>query len=421
MKFIADFHIHSKYSRATSRDMDLENLDKWAQIKGIKVLSAADFTHPEWLKNLKEKLAPAENGLFKLKPKFSGPNSKGETRFILTTEISCIYSQGGQVRKIHIVIFAPDFTAVDEINRQLEKIGNLHSDGRPILGLSAKDLTKIVLDASPDCLVVPAHAWTPWFSVFGSKSGFDSLEECFGEYAKNIFAIETGLSSDPAMNWQVSALDKITLISNSDAHSPRKIGREANIFDTEISYSKIAEAIKQKDPKKFLSTIEFFPEEGKYHYDGHRDCGVSLTPEETKKYGGICPVCGKELTIGVFNRVNELADRKIGSKPAGAMPFCRLIPLEEIIADVFGLGVASKKVQAEYQNLIKKLGNEFGILLDVSLADLAKNTLPEVAQGIIRVREGKVSIVPGYDGVFGQIKIFSKTEKQKPIKQETLF
>jgi len=277
MKFVADFHIHSKYSRATSRDMDLESLDRWARIKGIKVLGTGDFSHPEWLKSLKEKLEPAEPGLFKLKKQDNG------TRFILTNEISCIYSKSNRVRKIHVLIFAPSFEAVEKINTQLSWVGNLRSDGRPILGLDAKELAKIVLDSSQDCLVIPAHAWTPWFSIFGSKSGFDSIKECFEEYSKYIYAIETGLSSDPSMNWRLSALDKITLISNSDSHSPRKIGREANVFDTDLSYGSIAEAIKTKNPQKFLYTVEFFPEEGKYHYDGHRLCNICLSPRNQKK------------------------------------------------------------------------------------------------------------------------------------------
>jgi uncharacterized protein (TIGR00375 family) len=297
----------------------------------------------------------------------------------------------------------------------------LKSDGRPILGLDAKELAKIVLNASPDCLVVPAHAWTPWFSIFGSKSGFNSIEECFEEYSKHIFAIETGLSSDPAMNWRLSSLDKISLISNSDAHSPKKIGREANVFDTEISYDSIIEAIKQKDPKKFLYTIEFFPEEGKYHFDGHRLCGVSTSPKETKKYNEICPACGRPLTIGVLNRVEELADREEGKIPKGAIPFKNLIPLEEIIADALGVLPGGKLVVAEYQSLIKKFGSEFKILLDVLPEDLKKSTLQKIAEGIIKAREGKVNIEPGYDGVYGKIKIFSKSEKKDQIKQKTLF
>jgi len=415
MKFVADFHIHSKYSRATSRDMDLDNLDKWAKIKGIKVLGTGDFTHPEWLKNLKDKLELAEPGLFKLK------NSDSETRFILTAEISCIYTKGGRVRKIHVIIFSPSFEVVEKINTQLGWIGNLKSDGRPILGLDAKELAKIVLNSSQECLVVPAHAWTPWFAIFGSKSGFNSIEECFEEYSKYIYSIETGLSSDPAMNWRLSSLDKITLISNSDAHSPQKIGREANVFDAELSYPAIIEAIKTKNPQKFLYTIEFFPEEGKYHFDGHRICGIKLSPQETKKYNGTCPVCGKPLTIGVLNRVEELADREEGFKPEGAVPFKSLVPLEEIIADVLSQGTGTKEVEKEYKNLIEKFGSEFNILLDVTREELGGITSPEIAEGIIRVREGRVVREPGYDGVYGKIKIFSQEEEKTLSKQSTLF
>lgn len=395
--------------------MDLDNLDKWAKIKGIKVLGTGDFTHPEWFKNLKENLMPAETGLFKLK------NSDSETRFILTSEISCIYTKGGKVRKIHVIIFSPSFEIVEKINTQLGWIGNLKSDGRPILGLDAKELAKIVLNSSQECLVVPAHAWTPWFAIFGSKSGFDSIEECFEEYSKYIYSIETGLSSDPAMNWRLSSLDKITLISNSDAHSPQKIGREANVFDTELSYGSIIEAIKTKNPQKFLYTIEFFPEEGKYHFDGHRICGIKLSPQETKKYNGICPVCGKPLTIGVLNRVEELANREEGFKPEGAVPFKSLVPLEEIIADVLSQGTGTKEVEKEYKNLIEKFGSEFNILLDVAKEELGGITSPEIAEGIIRVREGKVVREPGYDGVYGKIKIFSQEEEKTFSKQSTLF
>ena len=415
MEFVADFHIHSRYSRATSKDMDLEALDKWAKIKGIKVLGTGDFTHPEWLKNLKEKLRPAEQGLFKLKTETDG------VRFILTSEISCIYSKLGRVRKIHIIVFAPSFEAVDKINACLNKIGNLKSDGRPILGLDAEELAKIVLDASKDCLIVPAHIYTPWFSLFGSKSGFNSIEECFGEYSKYIYAIETGLSSDPLMNWQLSMLDKVALISNSDAHSPQKIGREANVFNAEISYSAITDAIKSKDPEKFLYTIEFFPEEGKYHFDGHRNCEVSLSPKESKKYNNLCPNCGKPLTIGVLNRVAELADKPEGFKPPNAIPFKSLVPLAEIIAETLGRGVATKEVIKHYQNLIGKLGPEFNILLNASIKDLKSATLPEIAEGIIRVREGKISVEPGYDGIYGKVHIFSKGGQRKPIKQGLLF
>jgi len=419
MKFIADFHIHSKYSRATSPLMDLENLDRWAKIKGIKVLGTGDFTHPKWFKEIKEELEPAEPGLFKIKKSDSG------TRFILTSEISCIYPKGGKVRKVHIIVFAPSIKAVEKINAELGKIGNLKADGRPILGLDAKELAKIVLDADKNCLIVPAHLWTPWFAVFGSKSGFDSIEECFEEYSKYIYAVETGLSSDPKMNWRLSQLDKITLISNSDAHSLPKIGREANIFDTELSYDGVVEVLKKKDKSRFLHTIEFFPEEGRYHFDGHRLCNLSLSPAQSKKYNNVCPRCGKPLVIGVLNRVEELADRKDGFVPKNAVPFKSLIPLNEIIAESLGVSVASKKVPEHYNNLIKNLGNEFKILLDSSQKEIEENSLPEIADGVVKVREGKVFVEPGYDGVYGKIKIFSDKNilkiKRNSADQETLF
>ncbi|MEK7658378.1 MAG: endonuclease Q family protein [Patescibacteria group bacterium] len=432
MKFAADFHIHSKYSRATSPSMDLENLDKWAKIKGIKVLGTGDFTHPGWLKNLKEKLSPAERGLFcaqgasalgaKLNDNFA-------TRFLLTAEISCIYSKAGKVRKIHIIIFAPSFEAVEKINLKLGQIGNLKADGRPILGLDAKELAKIIFDADENCMVAPAHMWTPWFSVFGSKSGFNSMEECFEEYSKYIYAGETGLSSDPAMNWRLSQLDKITLISNSDAHSPSKIGREANFFDTEMSYIGIIDIIKNPIRKpsasngaRFLYTIEFFPEEGKYHYDGHRSCDIRLSPQESKRYNNICPKCQKPLVIGVLNRVEELADRPEGFQPENAVPFKSLIPLEEIIAESIGVTTASKQVAKFYNNLIKNIGSEFKILLEADKEEIKKISLPAIAEGIIKVREGKIYIEPGYDGVYGKIKIFAKPEEKKFLfSQKTLF
>ena len=416
MKFVADFHIHSKYSRATSPLMDLENLDRWAKIKGIKVLGTGDFTHPKWFEEIKQKLEPAEPGLFKLHGEDSG------TRFILTAEISCIYSKGGKVRKIHIIVLAPSVNAVEKINEKLNKIGNLKADGRPILGLDAKELAKIVFEVDENCMVIPAHAWTPWFAVFGSKSGFDSLEECFEEYTKYIYAIETGLSSDPKMNWRLSQLDKITLISNSDAHSLPKIGREVNVFDTELSYAGITNAIKTKDKSKFLYTIEFFPEEGKYHYDGHRLCNISLSPAQSKKYNNTCPKCGKPLVIGVLNRVEELADRPEGFQPKNAIPFKSLIPLNEVIAEAIGVTVLSKEVLKHYNNLIKNLGSEFKILLESSKEEIEKESLPEIAEGVIKMREGEVFIEPGYDGVYGRIKIFSDENSQKnKINQKTLF
>jgi uncharacterized protein (TIGR00375 family) len=415
MEFIADFHLHSKYSRATSQKMDLENLDKWAKIKGILVLGTGDFTHPFWLKEIKEKLEEAEPGLFKLE------NSSNKTRFILTTEVSCVYFKKGKQRKIHLIIFAPSVEVCERINNYLKLYGNLEADGRPTLNLDAKDLLKIVLNVSEDCLVVCSHAWTPWFGIFGSKSGFDSLEECFEDYSKYIYSIETGLSSNPPMNWRLSTLDRITLISCSDAHSPSHIGREANVFNCELSYFEIVKAIKEKDKNKFLYTIEFYPEEGKYHYDGHRNCGVSFSPKETKKYKGICPVCGKPLTIGVLNRVEQLADRPEGFVPENAIPFKSLIPLEEIIADALGQSVGTVEVEKEYKNLIEKFENEFNVLMNVPRSDLEAVTLPEIAEGIIRAREGKVFIEPGYDGVYGKIRIFQKGEQKNVSRQGTLF
>jgi len=421
MKFVADFHIHSKYSRATSPQMDLEHLAKAAKVKGIKVLGTGDFTHPGWFDNLKEKLIPKEPGLFILKSQSANSGLVDETRFILSSEISCVYSKNGRVRKIHIIVLSPDFQTVEKINDHLSYIGNLTADGRPILGLDAKELVKIVLGINPDALIIPAHLWTPWFSLFGSKSGFDSIEECFEDYSRYIYAGETGLSSDPEMNWRLSALDRIALVSNSDSHSPKKIGREANVFDTELSYTSITEAIKQKDPQRFLYTIEFFPEEGKYHYDGHRNCGVRFEPEETKKYNGICPVCGRPLTVGVLSRVEKLADRPKGFKPENAIPYKSLIPLEEIIAEVLEAGVGTKEVEKEYNNLIEKFGSELDILIDIPLSELKSETLPEIAEAILRVRKGKVKVEPGYDGVYGKIRIFSQEEKREVSGQKSLF
>lgn len=416
--------------------MDVENLAKWARIKGINVLGTGDFTHPLWLKELKENLIPAEPGLFKMKSKRLGVKNnndfliklegsqKSDVRFILTVEISSIYSKNNRVRKIHNLIFAPDFETVEKINTHLGWIGNLKSDGRPILGLDSEELAKIVLNTSEDCLIVPAHAWTPWFSLFGSNSGFDSIEECFGEYSKYIYSIETGLSSDPLMNWRVSALDNVTLISNSDAHSPPNIGREANILELgELSYNAIVGAIRNPrgDSSKLLLTAEFFPQEGKYHFDGHRNCNVCLSPEESKKYKNICPKCKRSLTIGVVHRVDDLADRESGFKPANAISYKSLIPLEEIIADVLGVGVNTKQVRKEYQNLIKSFRDEFRVLLETQRQEIESVSLPEIAEGVLRVREGKVKIEPGYDGEYGKIKIFEEKERESLSSQGSLF
>lgn len=415
MKFISDFHIHSKYSRAVSSQMTLENLSQSAQTKGIDVLGTGDFTHPEWFKSIKENLQPAEEGLFRLK------SSDLKTRFLLTTEISCIYSKKGKVRKIHLIVLAPTIKIVGQINNQLNLIGNLKSDGRPILGIDAKDLVKIILNVSDSCFIIPAHIWTPWFSLFGSRSGFDSLEECFEDYSKYIFALETGLSSDPPMNWRLSQLDNFTLVSNSDSHSPERIGREANVLTGELNYSSIIDIIKSKDPKRFLYTIEFFPEEGRYHYDGHSNCQISTAPEETKKYNGLCPVCGKPLTVGVLNRVNQLADRPAGFRPPGVIAYKNLVPLKEIIGEVLGFGPNSKKVSQEYDNLTNNFGSELFILLDLPSEELKSKTLPGIIEGIEKVRKGQVDVVPGYDGLYGKISIFSQKEKRNLSGQKQLF
>lgn len=400
-----DFHLHSHYSRATSKDMEAKTLALWAERKGITVVGTGDFTHPKYVAELKEQFVPSGHGLFRLK------NSQSPVHFLLTVEVNNIYHQGGRLRKIHTLLFAPSFEVVDKINARLARRGDLAVDGRPTFTFSAKELVKIVLDLSAECFIVPAHAWTPWFSVFGSNSGFDSLEECFGEETKHIHAIETGLSSDAAMNWRLSALDRVAVISNSDAHSPAKLGREATVLSCNLDYQEIIDAIKTKDPKRFLYTIEFFPEEGKYHYDGHRDCRINWHPNESKAHHNTCPVCGKGLTLGVLHRVEQLADRPDGYQPPGAIPQKHLIPLAEIIADAFGQGVDTKAVQEEYLRLIRLLGSEFEILLDRTGEEIARVATPEVTEGIRRVRAGKVSIVPGHDGVYGKISLFAEGEK----------
>lgn len=441
MEFIADFHIHSKYSRATSKDMVLEQIDRVADEKGILVMGTGDFTHPKWLDEIKEKLEPVEPGLFKLKKEFKIPTIKGnfsETRFILTVEISSIYSKGGKVRRIHNIVFMP---SIESAKKLIEKLVywncNLNSDGRPIIGLDSEKLAELVFESDGNAAIIPAHAWTPWFSIFGSMSGFNSIEECFGKYAGKIFALETGLSSDPEMNWRLSKLDKVALISNSDSHSLPKIAREANIFDTELSYGGIMEAIKSGSPenkkknpddKRFLATLEFFPEEGKYHYDGHRACGIVFAPEESKENKNICPVCNRPLTIGVSNRVDVLADRKINVESKGNfkkydnfVPYYNLIQLDGIIAEAFGVGALSKKVKEEYNNLIKKFGSEIKILMEINVSDLKAATDLRIAEGIKRMREGNIKIRPGYDGEYGIIKIFKDEERKELEAQRKLF
>ncbi len=417
MRYIADLHIHSKYSRACSKDLEIPKINEWAKVKGIDIIGTGDFTHPLWLKHLKENLFESKQGLFKSK------DDKNSLYFMLTSEVSCIYKQEDKVRRLHICIFSPSFKSVEKIIQVLEKRGvNLKSDGRPIMGIHADELVKIILDVNEKNLIIPAHAWTPWFSVFGSYSGFNSLEECFGSQSKYIYSIETGLSSDPPMNWRVSALDKITMISNSDAHSPANLGREANVFEipeNKLSYDEIYRIIKEKDKKRFLYTIEFFPEEGKYHFDGHRDCKIQLKPEQSEKSKGLCPVCKKPLTIGVLNRVYQLADRKEGFKP-DTIGYKSLVPLAEIIADVLGQGKLTKKVDVLYRDLISKGGSEFKILLDIPVEELKKIVLPEIALAIKNVREGKLEIFPGYDGVYGVVKVFKEGQLKKPMQKSML-
>lgn len=428
MKFVADLHIHSHYSRATSKDLNFEQLTKWAQLKGVQVVGSGDIAHPGWLAEMKAKLEPAEEGLFRLKEEFAAPLRKevppacrGEVRFMLAGEISNIYKKNDKVRKIHNVVFLPSFAAVEKLQAELEKIGNIRSDGRPILGLDARDLLEIVLQTDPQAHFIPAHVWTPWFSLFGSKSGFDSIEECFEDLTPHIFALETGLSSDPPMNWRWSALDRYTLVSNSDAHSPQKLAREANVFHCELSYPAIFTALQSGDPRQFGGTIEFFPEEGKYHYDGHRKCEIRWDPQTTLTHQGICPKCGKPVTVGVMHRVELLADREEGERPENRPPFTSLIPLPEVLGEVYGVGAASNRVAQGYEHLLARLGSELFILQDAPLEDLEKIAGTRLAEGIRRVRAGEVQLAAGYDGEYGTIKLFEEGEKEVFAAQLDLF
>jgi len=396
MPVIADLHLHSKFSRATSREMDVETLTAWCGLKGITVVGTGDFTHPVWLRELKAKLTPTGRGLF----------THGAQHFMLTVEVSNIYPQGGRLRKIHNIILAPSFEVVDRINAVLARFGSLMADGRPTLSLPSDKLVEYVMEISPECMLIPAHVWTPWFSLYGSNSGFDALAECFGDQAHHIRAVETGLSSDPPMNWRLSQLDGVTLVSNSDAHSPPKLGREANVLNCELDYADMLRVLRGDDRARFLFTIEFFPEEGKYHFDGHRACGRRLSPAETRDAQGRCPGCGRPVTVGVMSRVDALADRPEDRGGEGRVPFRNLIPLEEIIAAAFGSQPGTGAVREEYLKLVRALGGEFHVLLDAPLEDLARHTRPRVVEGVRRMREGRVVIQPGYDGVFGEIHVF---------------
>lgn len=430
MRFIADLEIHSRYARACSPELTIPNIALWAARKGISVIGTGDFTHPMWMKEIKDKLEPAEEGLYKLKNYTIHSDDaqnvrKGQedVRFLLSGEISCIYSKGGRVRRVHHLVYAPSIEIAENFNTKLSAIGNIRSDGRPIIGCTSKRLLELLLSTSRESVLIPAHVWTPHFGVFGSASGYDSLKECFEELEPMVFAIETGLSSNPPMNWRIPFLDNKTIISSSDAHSLHKLGREATIFDAELSYKEIFDALRARD-KRLAGTIEFFPEEGKYHYDGHRDCKVSWNPQETKKHGGLCSSCKRKVTIGVMARIEQLAspDRPEGFKPAWAKPYWSLIPLEEIIGETLDMGVASKKSGAMYEETIKKLGGEFGILLDKSESELKTALSPELVEAIMRVRSGRISIAPGYDGEYGKIKIFDESERgKKGAAQASLF
>lgn len=415
MKLIADFHIHSRYSRATSSAITLENLEHGAIKKGIKVMGTGDCTHPLWIKEIENKLEQDNSGFYTLKESLYEANKR--VHFVVTGEISCIYTKNGKVRKVHIVTIFPNIEAAQKFNKALGGY-NLKSDGRPILGLDTKELLKIFLDCAPDGLFVPGHCFTPWFSVFGSKSGFDSLEECFDELTPNIYALETGLSADPAMIWRTQDGSRLSLISNSDAHSIQKLGREANVFNCNLSYKEVVEAIKKRDNSRFISTIEFFPQEGKYYNDGHANCQISFDPKETARYNGLCPVCGQKLTVGVLNRVFQVAKYDESYIPEGAIPFRHIVPLEEIIAYVWDCGSTSKKVSAQYEKLIANVTNEFDLLLEAPIKEIEKYSDFSIANAIALMREDKVHMEPGYDGVYGHLSglQIAKIDKNKQSK-----
>lgn len=415
--FIADLHIHSKYARATSRECVAELLDLWARRKGLDLIGTGDFTHPAWRRELREKLMPTGEGLYTLKPELrlaeEIAGSSHATRFIVTGEISSIYKKNGRVRKVHSLILLPGLEEAEALSHRLETIGNLHSDGRPILGLSSRDLLEITLETCPTAIFIPAHIWTPHFSLFGAYSGFDSIEECFEDLTGHIHALETGLSSNPPMNWRLSALDRFALVSNSDAHSPGNLAREANLFDTELSYSHIARALETPYSGGFYGTIEFYPEEGKYHFDGHRSCKVCQSPSDTIATAGICPVCGGKVTVGVLHRVEALADRAEGFVPPSARHFESMVPLPEVIAASTRFSSKSIKGKALYAKLLRQLGSELRVLREIPPEEIGKIAGPAAAEGIRRLRGGQVNIRPGYDGEYGKVSILSPEEIEK--------
>lgn len=415
MDFVADLHVHSPFSRATSRECNPAGLAAWARIKGIDVVGTGDFTHPGWLRLLRESLVSAEPGFFRLReeavpsPLPGVPPSARPVRFVLSAEISCMYKRHGAVRKVHNLVYVPDFVSAERLAARLAGIGNIESDGRPILGLDSRDLLEMVLEEAPEGFLVPAHIWTPWFSLFGSRSGFDGVEECFGDLTSHVFALETGLSSDPDMNRMISALDRFTLISNSDCHSPSRLGREANLFATGFDFFSLRDALKGNSRKTFRGTVEFFPDEGKYHLDGHRTCAVRLEPEETRRLDGRCPACGRPVTVGVLHRVMELADRDRPLHPPDAPEFFRLVPLPEVLGEILGVGSGSKEVTRQYGRLVARFGSEFGLLLHAPPEEI-REVSPLVAEAVTRIRAGRVIRHGGYDGEFGTIRVFEEGE-----------
>lgn len=430
MERVVDLHIHSHFSRATSKNSTLEGLYYWGKLKGINVIGTGDFTHPEWFAEIRSKLEPAEPGLFKLKAEFAEPinatlpqNFKANSiRFVLSVEIATIYKKGDRVRKLHQLIVMPSFESASELNARLERIGNLKADGRPILGLDSKELLRHALQADPRALYIPAHIWTPWFGLFGSKSGFDSLQDAYEELAPEVRAIETGLSSDPGMNWRIANLDGLAITSHSDAHSPQKLGREATVIMSDLTYDDIIGAIKTNDAR-LIGTIEFFPEEGKYHLDGHRSCDVKFTPAQTKAAGGVCPVCAKPLVVGVEHRLDSLATRPNGFLPASPKQVEYIVPLAEIIAELKGVkSVTGIAVMQEYHKVLTRHGDEFSVLRTLPTEAIRANGFPLLALAIDRLRSGDVVRDAGYDGVYGTIKVFKNAaERQAALNQPALF
>ena len=425
MRFIADLHIHSYLSRATSKDLNLEHLYRWAQLKGISLVGTGDFTHPRWFAELREKLVPTEGGVFMLREDIARaidadlpPACRAPVRFMLSVEISSIYKRADKVRKVHNLVYVPDFESAAKVATRLAAIGNIESDGRPILGLDSRNLLEVLLESTTEGFLVPAHIWTPWFSVLGGQSGFDAVEECFADLTGHIFALETGLSSDPAMNWRLSALDRFALVSNSDAHSPEKLGREASVFDCDLSFFGVRDALRS-ERDGFLGTVEFFPEEGKYHFDGHRKCGVVLTPEEARATSGNCPQCGKRLTEGVCGRVARLADRPLGFRPDDAKPYQSLVPLTEVLGEILEVGPGTARVRQAYDRLLSRVGAELHVLSHAPLEDIAREGPPLLSEAVRRIRTGEVRLQPGYDGEYGVVRAFDDAERRRLASQRS--